>query len=68
MRLKKHILMHLQILLQIMDEGTVQGNNGKAANCKNIVLILTTNLGADQLDKNVMGSNAQKQRIMMTKK
>ena len=49
-----------QILLQIMDEGTVQGNNGKAANCKNIVLILTTNLGADQLDKNVMGFNASK--------
>ena len=40
-----------QILLQIMDEGTVQGNN---------VLILTTNLGADQLDKNVMGFNASK--------
>ena len=49
-----------QILLRIMDEGTVQGNNGKAANCKNIVLILTTNLGADQLDKNVMGFNASK--------
>ena len=49
-----------QILLQIMDEGTVQGNNGKAANCKNIVLILTTNLGANQLDKNVMGFNANK--------
>ncbi len=49
-----------QILLQIMDEGTVQGNNGKAANCKNIVLILTTNLGAHQLDKNVMGFNASK--------
>ena len=49
-----------QILLQIMDEGTVQGNNGKAANCKNIVLILTTNLGAAQLDKNVMGFNASK--------
>ena len=51
--------MYLQILLQIMDEGTVQGNNGKAANCKNIVLILTTNLGADQLDKNAMGSIQQ---------
>ena len=38
----------------------MQGNNGKAANCKNIVLILTTNLGADQLDKNVMGFNASK--------
>jgi len=44
-----------QILLQIMDEGTIMGNNGKEADCKNITLILTTNLGADQLDKNIMG-------------
>ena len=49
-----------QILLQIMDEGTIQGNNGKSANCKNIVLILTTNLGADQLEKNAMGFNQTK--------
>ena len=43
-----------------MDEGTIQGNNGKSANCKNIVLILTTNLGADQLEKNAMGFNTTK--------
>ena len=43
-----------QILLQIMDEGSIQGNNGKTASAKNIVLILTTNLGAEQLEKNVM--------------
>ena len=44
-----------QILLQIMDEGSIQGNNGKTASAKNITLILTTNLGAEQLEKNVMG-------------
>jgi ATP-dependent Clp protease ATP-binding subunit ClpA len=49
-----------QILLQIMDEGSIQGNNGKTASAKNICLILTTNLGADQADKNVMGFNAVK--------
>ena len=49
-----------QILLQIMDEGSIQGNNGKTASAKNICLILTTNLGADQADKNVMGFNATK--------
>jgi len=49
-----------QILLQIMDEGSIQGNNGKTASAKNIVLILTTNLGAEQNDKNVMGFNAVK--------
>jgi ATP-dependent Clp protease ATP-binding subunit ClpA len=46
-----------QILLQIMDEGSIQGNNGKTASAKNICLILTTNLGADQAEKNVMGFN-----------
>ena len=49
-----------QILLQIMDEGSIQGNNGKTASAKNICLILTTNLGADQAEKNVMGFNASK--------
>ena len=44
-----------QILLQIMDEGTIAGNNGKVADCKNIILFLTTNLGADKMEKNVMG-------------
>ena len=47
-----------QILLQIMDEGSIAGNNGKTADCKNITLFLTTNLGADKLEKNVMGFNA----------
>ena len=47
-----------QILLQIMDEGSIAGNNGKTADCKNVTLFLTTNLGADKLDKNVMGFNA----------
>ena len=49
-----------QILLQIMDEGSIQGNNGKTASAKNIVLILTTNLGAEENEKNVMGFGAVK--------
>ena len=44
-----------QILLQIMDEGSVTGSNGKVADCKNIVLILTTNLGAEQAEKGSIG-------------
>lgn len=44
-----------QILLQIMDEGTVTGSNGKTADCKNIILILTTNLGAEQAEKGNIG-------------
>ena len=44
-----------QILLQIMDEGTVSGSNGKVADCKNLTLILTTNLGAEQSEKGSIG-------------
>jgi len=44
-----------QILLQIMDEGTVTGSNGKVADCRNIMLILTTNLGAEQAEKGSIG-------------
>jgi ATP-dependent Clp protease ATP-binding subunit ClpA len=34
------------VLLQIMDNGFITGSNGKKADCRNIVLILTTNAGA----------------------
>ena len=44
--------------LTIHSEGSIAGNNGKTADCKNITLFLTTNLGADKLEKNVMGFNA----------
>jgi ATP-dependent Clp protease ATP-binding subunit ClpA len=46
-----------QILLQIMDNGRVTGSNGKEADAKNTVLILTTNLGAEQAEKNAIGFN-----------
>ena len=44
-----------QILLQIMDNGKVTGSNGKEADARNCILILTTNLGAKDADKNVIG-------------
>lgn len=43
------------ILLQIMDNGFVTGSNGKRADCRNLILILTTNLGAQSADKNAIG-------------
>ena len=46
-----------QILLQLMDNGKVTGSNGKEADAKNAVLILTTNLGAEQAEKNAIGFN-----------
>jgi ATP-dependent Clp protease ATP-binding subunit ClpA len=46
-----------QILLQIMDNGKITGSNGKVADARNCVLILTTNLGAKDAEKNAIGFN-----------
>lgn len=45
----------LQILLQMMDEGTVSGSNGKRADCRNCLILLTSNLGAQDLERNNIG-------------
>jgi ATP-dependent Clp protease ATP-binding subunit ClpA len=46
-----------QILLQLMDNGRVTGSNGKVADARNATLILTTNLGARDAEKNTIGFN-----------
>ena len=46
-----------QILLQLMDNGRVTGSNGKEADGRNCILILTTNLGAKEAEKNKIGFN-----------
>ncbi len=43
------------ILLQMMDEGTVTSSNGKKADCRNAIIILTSNLGAADNEKNTIG-------------
>src|SRR5210317_549234 len=43
------------MLLQVMDYGTVTGSNGKKADCRNITLIMTSNLGAEDNEKNNIG-------------
>jgi len=43
------------ILLQVMDNGKVTGSNGKEADARNCILILTTNLGAKAAEKNNIG-------------
>lgn len=44
-----------QILLQIMDYGKITGSNGKEIDLSNCVLMLTTNLGAVDTEKNTIG-------------
>jgi len=43
------------ILLQVMDYGKITDNNGKTIDCRNIILIMTTNAGAAQLAKAPIG-------------
>ncbi len=43
------------ILLQVMDRGTLTDTNGREANFKNVVLVMTTNAGASQAARRTMG-------------
>ncbi len=43
------------LLLQVMDEGTITGSNGKKADARHCILILTSNLGAADAEKNAIG-------------
>jgi len=50
-----------QILLQVMDNGKITGSNGKEADARNCILILTTNLGAADSEKNTIGFGGEAQ-------
>ena len=43
------------ILLQMLDEGHVTGSNGKTVDCKNTIIIMTSNLGARDNENNSIG-------------
>jgi ATP-dependent Clp protease ATP-binding subunit ClpA len=43
------------ILLQVMDHGTLTDNNGRKADFRNIIIIMTTNAGAETLQRQVIG-------------
>ena len=47
------------VLLQMMDNGFVTGSNGKKADCRQLILILTTNAGATDAEKNQIGFGSQ---------
>ena len=47
------------LLLQIMDHGTLTDNNGRKADFRHIVLIMTSNAGAFEMQQNSIGFNPQ---------
>ena len=50
------------VLLQMMDEGTLTSSNGKKANCRNTIIILTSNLGAADNERNTIGFGDEMQK------
>ena len=50
------------VLLQVMDHGTLTDNNGRKADFRNVIIIMTTNAGAETMQKSTIGfTNAREQ-------
>ncbi|MGX5174143.1 ATP-dependent Clp protease ATP-binding subunit ClpA [Aliikangiella sp. IMCC44653] len=47
------------LLLQVMDHGTLTDNNGRKADFRNVILVMTTNAGAAELEKPSIGFQQQ---------
>src|SRR5690606_15701045 len=47
------------ILLQVMDHGTLTDNNGRKTDFRNVILIMTTNAGAEQMSRASIGFTHQ---------
>ena len=47
------------LLLQIMDSGVLTDNNGRKADFRNVIVVMTTNAGADLLEKKAIGFSDQ---------
>lgn len=47
------------LLLQVMDHGTLTDNNGRKADFRNVIIVMTTNAGAVQVARNSVGFTKQ---------
>jgi ATP-dependent Clp protease ATP-binding subunit ClpA len=50
------------VLLQVMDHGTLTDNNGRKADFRNVVIIMTTNAGAETLNKSTIGFTTKREQ------
>jgi len=48
------------ILLQVMDHGTLTDNNGRKADFRNVIMVMTTNAGAEALQKGSIGFSSNR--------
>ena len=49
------------VLLQVMDHGTLTDTNGRKADFRNVVLVMTTNAGAEMLNKAAIGFSSSRE-------
>src|ERR1700744_3416828 len=49
------------ILLQVMDHGTLTDNNGRKADFRNVIIVMTTNAGAESLQKSTIGFTSRRE-------
>ena len=47
------------LLLQVMDHGTLTDNNGRKADFRNVILVMTTNAGAESISRRTIGFTTQ---------
>ena len=47
------------LLLQVMDNGTLTDNNGRKADFRNVILVMTTNAGVEQMSRSSIGFTTQ---------
>ena len=47
------------LLLQVMDHGTLTDNNGRKADFRNVILVMTTNAGAEMISRSSIGFSQQ---------
>lgn len=50
----------LSVLLQVMDDAVLSGSNGKVANFKNVIILMTSNLGAREANRETIGFNSKR--------
>src|SRR5687768_1487239 len=50
------------VLLQVMDHGTLTDNNGRKADFRNVIIVMTTNAGAEALNKATIGFTNSRQQ------
>ncbi|MFP5397987.1 MAG: AAA family ATPase, partial [Gammaproteobacteria bacterium] len=50
------------VLLQVMDHGTLTDNNGRKADFRNVIIIMTTNAGAETMGKSTIGFTTKREQ------